>query len=137
MADKMVGGCQCGNIRYEVLGTPRQLVACHCADCQQQSGSAFGMTLVVSEPDFRLTQGEVKTFSSKADTGRSKFGAFCPQCGTRIYNTSEWRKGTVSIKPGTLDDTHWLKPDVHIWTSSKQSWVIIPEAVKNFGKQPS
>ncbi len=137
MATKFTGGCQCGNIRYEVVGIPKQLVVCHCTDCQRQSGSAFGMTLVVNEADFRLTQGEPKTFASKSHTGRAKLGAFCPECGTRIYHKPEWRKGTVSVKPGTLDDTRWLKPDMHLWTSSKQTWVTIPEGVKAYEKQPS
>ena len=137
MADKLTGGCQCGDIRYEVIGTPQQLVVCHCADCQRQSGSAFGMTLVVNEADFRLTQGELNTFASKSDAGRAKLGAFCPACGTRIYHKPEWRKGTVSVKPGTLDDTSILKPDIHIWTDSKQPWITIPEDVEAHEKYPS
>ena len=137
MAVKYTGGCQCGNVRYEIVGTPKKLVACHCTDCQRQSGSAFGMTLPVNEGDFRLTQGELKTFASKSAAGRAKLGAFCPECGTRIYHKPEWRKGTVSVKPGTLDDTGWLKPDMHLWTSSKQSWVIIPEGAEVFDQQPS
>ena len=51
----ITGGCQCGAIRYEVIGEPRQVVVCHCTDCQRQSGSAFGMTMVVDEVDFRVT----------------------------------------------------------------------------------
>ncbi len=137
MATKFTGACQCGNIRYEVVGTPKQVVACHCTDCQRQSGSAFGMALVVNEADFRLTQGEPKTFASKSDAGRAKLGAFCPGCGTRIYHKSEWRKGMVSVRAGTLDDTSMLKPDMHLWTSNKQTWVTIPAGVKAFEKQPS
>ena len=56
MDTKLTGGCRCGGIRYEVTGVPQQLVVCHCTDCQRQSGSAFGMTLVVNEEDFRLTK---------------------------------------------------------------------------------
>jgi hypothetical protein len=137
MDTKLTGGCQCGGIRYEVTGVPQQLVVCHCTDCQRQSGSAFGMTLVVNEEDFRLTQGELKTYASKSDAGRAKLGAFCPGCGTRIYHKPEWRKGTVSVKPGTLDDTSTLKPDSHVWTASKQPWIAIPEDVEAFDKNPS
>jgi hypothetical protein len=136
MAAKYKGGCQCGNIRYEIVGTPKALVVCHCTDCQRQSGSAFGMTLPVNEADFRLTKGEVKTYASTSAAGRGKLGAFCPDCGTRIYHKPEWRKGTVSVKPGTLDDTSWLNPEMHLWTNSKQSWVTIPEGVKTFDRQP-
>ena len=137
MDTKLTGGCQCGGIRYEVTGVPQQLVVCHCTDCQRQLGSAFGMTLVVNEEDFRLTQGELKTYASKSDAGRAKLGAFCPGCGTRIYHKPEWRKGTVSVKPGTLDDTRTLKPNSHVWTASKQPWIAIPEDVEAFDKNPS
>jgi hypothetical protein len=94
------------------------------------------MTLLVNEGDFRLTQGEVKTYASTSAAGRGKLGAFCPECGTRIYHKPEWRRGRISVKPGTLDDTSWLKPEMHLWTSSKQGWVIIPEGVKSFESQP-
>ncbi len=137
MAAELRGGCQCEGIRYEVTGVPQQVVVCHCTDCQRQSGSAFGMTLVVKEENFRLTQGELKTFAAKSDAGRPKLGAFCPECGTRIYHKPQWRKGTVSVKPGTLDDTSMLKPDIHIWTGSKQPWITIPEDVEAHEKHPS
>ena len=131
------GGCQCGDVRYAITGEPRLTVACHCTDCQRQSGSAFGMTLVVNESDFRLVQGEVKTWSSVSDAGRAKLGAFCPRCGTRVYHKPEWRRNCISVKPGTFDDTHWLEPDMHIWTRSKQPWVVIPEGVESHEKHPA
>ncbi len=137
MATSYEGGCQCGAIRYEVVGEPRQVVVCHCRDCQRQSGSAFGMTMVVDEAAFRLTRGELKTFASESDAGRAKLGAFCPQCGTRIYHKPEWRRGTISVKPGTLDDASWLRPQIHLWTSRKHGWVTIPEGVEAYERQPS
>ena len=88
------------------------------------------MTLVVKEKNFRLTKGELKTFASESDAGGAKLGAFCPGCGAGIYHKPEWRKGTVSVKPGTLDDTRKLKPDIHIWAGSKQPWITIPENVE-------
>jgi hypothetical protein len=132
----ITGGCQCGTIRYEFTGEPVQQVACHCTECQHQSGSAFGMTLVVNADDFRITQGKVKHYHSTSTTGRQKLGAFCPECGNRIYHQPEWRKGRISIKPGTLDDTSWLKPHVHLWTRSKQPWVIIPADAEAYETQP-
>ena len=132
-----LGGCQCGGIRYEVRDEPRQVVACHCTDCQRQSGSAFGMTMVVAEEAFSITTGEPHFYRSTSPTGRAKLGAFCPDCGTRIYHQPEWRKGTISVKPGTLDETGWLRPKVHLWTSSKQVWVEIPVGVESHERQPS
>ena len=41
------GGCQCGSIRYRIKQEANMLYACHCRDCQKQSGSAFGLSLIV------------------------------------------------------------------------------------------
>jgi hypothetical protein len=132
----VTGGCQCGTIRYEFDGEPIQQVACHCTDCQHQSGSAFGMTVVVNSADFRITKGEPKLYHSTSSTARRKLGAFCPACGNRIYHQPEWRQGRISIKPGTMDDTSWLRPAVHLWTKSKQAWVIIPDDAETYERQP-
>jgi hypothetical protein len=31
------------------------------------------------------------------------------------------------VRVGTLDDPDRLPPDIHIYTSSKQPWVVVPE----------
>ena len=136
MATNYTGGCQCGAIRYEVTGAARQIIACHCTDCQRQSGSAFGMTMVVGEEDFRITQGKEKTIAFESDSGRQKVGGFCPQCGSRLYGRTDWRPGMISVKAGTLDDTSSLQPQIHLWTSRKQGWVVIPDGVAVYETQP-
>jgi hypothetical protein len=124
--DVLIGGCQCGRVRYRVEPGPTRLVVCHCLMCQKQSGSAFGMSLGMSPRAFQLTEGELKTFDVTCDSGRIKTCAFCPGCGTRIYNQTS---GRMSIKAGTLDDTSSLRPVAHYWTKRKQPWVTIPEGV--------
>ena len=42
MARKVVGGCACGSIRYQLLDKPMFVHCCHCDDCQRLTGSAFG-----------------------------------------------------------------------------------------------
>ena len=124
------GGCQCGAVRYRLTGKPLGLAVCHCSGCQRQSGSAFGMSLSIPGESFRLLSGELKTFTTECDSGRTKSCAFCPGCGTRIYHQGP--ETTLSLKPGTLDDTAWLEPDSHYWTKRKQLWVSIPDGVRCF-----
>ncbi len=125
----LTGGCQCGKVRYELAGKIHRLNVCHCTDCQRQSGSSFGLSLVVPTSTFRLTCGELKTFELTADSGRSKTCAFCPDCGVRIYNQTS---AINSIKAGTLDDTSWLRPDAHYWTRSKQNWLSLDADIPVF-----
>ena len=117
------GGCQCGAVRYTLEGRLGGLAVCHCRDCQRQSGSAFGMSLAVENECFRLTQGELRSFEVRCDSGRIKTCSFCPSCGTRIHHSTGER---ISLKAGTLDDTSWLDPDAHYWTKYKQPWVELP-----------
>lgn len=66
MKGTYTGGCQCGRVRYLLDGEITRLNICHCRDCQMQSGSAFGMSLVVPDETFRLTSGELKVFDTVA-----------------------------------------------------------------------
>lgn len=121
------GGCQCGSIRYKLVGTPQMLYVCHCTDCQQQSSSAFGMSLLMSpgDVDFTPSKKRLQTWDTHAEDGVIKRCAFCPDCGTRIMHSSDDPDEAVSIKAGSLDDTGWLQPVAHIWLSSAQPWVQI------------
>ncbi len=122
----VTGQCQCGHVRYVVSGGAHRLNVCHCTDCQRQSGSAFGMSLVIEPDAFRLTAGSLQTFQITASSGRDKTCAFCGNCGVRIYNRTS---ALMSVKAGTLDDTTWLNPDAHYWTRSKQRWTQLPTDV--------
>jgi hypothetical protein len=44
---RLAGGCQCGAVRYEIRGEPMSLYVCHCRECQRQSSSAFGISVIV------------------------------------------------------------------------------------------
>jgi hypothetical protein len=121
------GGCQCGRIRYRIEGEPLGLAVCHCRECQRQSGSAFGMSLAVKRDAFRLLSGELASFTTVADSGRSKRCTFCPDCGSRIFHQT--LEAAISVKAGTLDDTSWLEPTAHYWTQRKQAWFEIPAGV--------
>ena len=133
------GGCQCGKIRYRLAGMPRMLYVCHCRDCQKQSASAFGMSLILARKYLVFTEGggQLKTWDTRGDDGRIKRCAFCPDCGTRIYHGTDDPDDDVSIKAGSLDDTKWLRPVAHIWLDRAQPWVPIDgETLACFGGEP-
>ncbi len=136
MFETRSGGCQCGGVRYEVTATPLALAVCHCSECKRQSGSAFGMSLVVEKKAFRVTAGELRSFSRQSDSGRAIECLFCPQCGNRIYHNPTYMEGVVNVKAGTLDDTTWLQPDMHVWVKNKDPWVPIADGTKCFDGQP-
>ena len=63
---------------------PEGFHACHCKECQRQSESAFGMTLLVRENGLKVS-GELKKFERISDGGNRVTAYFCSDCGVRIY----------------------------------------------------
>jgi len=121
------GGCQCGKIRYRLTGKPLMLYACHCSDCQKQSGSAFGMSLIMPPQQVEFTRGaaSLRSWDTPGDDGLIKRCYFCPDCGTRVMHGSDDPSQNVSIKAGSLDDTRGLQPTAQIWLQSAQPWVSV------------
>jgi hypothetical protein len=131
------GGCQCGAVRYEVTGPPRSVYACHCTECQTQSGSAFAMAAVIPQENFRITRGTPKMFRRPSVSGKTMECWFCPDCGTRLYHMPGGADyPNRNIKPGTLDDSSWLAPTIHFWTRSAQPWFAFPDGVTCYETQP-
>ncbi len=136
MTVKYQGGCQCGQIRYEITARPLTLYCCHCKECQKQSSSAFGMSMPVPREAVTIIQGEPKTWTRKSDSGREVSCFFCGNCGTRLFHNPSRNPKITNIKPGTLDDTSWLEPVGNLWTKQAQKWVDICDRMLNFEAQP-
>ncbi len=121
-----LGGCACGAIRYRLSGEPLFIHACHCTDCQNLTGSAFGITVIYDEDDFAITQGTPAMLGLTGGSGAVKQAHRCAVCGGNLFGTTDSRPGTISVRPGSLDDSSWIRPQAHIWTRSKQGWVVLP-----------
>ena len=130
------GGCQCGAVRYAIAGDPLEIYVCHCRECQKQSASAFGITVLVRRSDVQITRGELSWWSRKTDTGRTLKCGFCPTCGSRVLHERPAMPDTISIKGGSFDDPVDLGPAIHIWTSRKLPGVVIPDGARQYPKEP-
>ncbi|MBC7281790.1 GFA family protein [Hoeflea sp.] len=129
------GGCQCGRIRYKMLGAPLVFYLCHCTECQRHTSSAFGESLRFRRDDLDVGPG-LRCIRRQSESGREREGWFCPECGVRIWHGTSG-SAEINIKAGTLDDTSWLIPAGHIWTRSKQPFVVIPAGEIHYETQPA
>jgi hypothetical protein len=81
-------------------------------------------------------EGTVKTFRDVGDSGKAVSRHFCPECGSQIIFEADVMPDLTFIQAGTLDDTSFLDPKMHVWCDSAQSWVQIPEGGQRFPKAP-
>ena len=132
----ITGGCLCGAIRYELANPPGAAVICHCKNCQKQAGSAFSTIVGTSDADFSITQGQTKDYvDQETDSGNKVHRHFCGDCGSPIYSALDAQPGAVYVKSGTLDDTSSFQPQVHVWCSTKQPWVELPDGTPQLAQQ--
>jgi len=123
----LTGGCACGRVRYQINDRPMFTHACHCVDCQRTTGSAFVVHMVIAKDDLEI-EGETRAATLPTGSGAGCDFHFCPECGTYIWGRYHFNKvPAIAVRAGTLDDTSIVRPEAHIFTRSKQSWLALPE----------
>ena len=53
----------------------------------------------------------------------------------RTIRVQNYVNGALVLKPATLDDITWLRPEYIIWVKSARDWVPVPERVKVLQEQ--
>jgi len=118
------GGCHCGRITFKAKADPAKAGICHCTDCQQITGSAFRVIVLIDAAEFQLLSGDPTIYVKVADSGKEREQAFCPECGSSLWARSvEGDRGTISLRVGTLRQRRDLPPQFQIWTESALDWL--------------
>jgi hypothetical protein len=125
------GGCSCGAIRYRLGSDPLVVQCCHCLNCQRQTGSAFVINLMIEADRVELTAGEPQPIDVPRSGGKKQRIFRCPTCQVAVFSCYTSARIRF-VRAGTLDDPSLVTPDVHIYTRSKLSWVVLPESVPAF-----
>ncbi|MCY1554775.1 hypothetical protein D9M68_913750 [compost metagenome] len=74
-----------------------------------------------------MLQGTVDRVLTPSASGRGQTYARCPTCHVALWSHYAGAGDAVSfIRVGTLDTPDRLPPDLHIFTMSKQPWVVLP-----------
>jgi hypothetical protein len=127
------GGCTCGAVRYRMTSGPMFVHCCHCRWCQRETGASFALNALIESSRVVLLKGQPETVNTPSNSGKGQRIARCPTC--RIALWSNYGGGGDAIRfvrVGTLDEPDRCPPDVHIFTESKQPWVVLPPAVPAF-----
>lgn len=132
MSETFEGGCHCGAVRYRMTSRPMFTHCCHCLDCQKQTGGAFAINALIEASRIEMLKGEPKAYSMPTDSGRPHDIYRCEQCGVALWSDYGRRKYMYFLRAPTLDQTHAIVPDVHIFTRKKVPWVRIPEGAREF-----
>lgn len=121
------GGCDCRRVRYRMKSPPLFVHCCHCRWCQRETGSAFALNAMIESDRLVLLSGEPELVDTPSSSGLGQQIARCPHCRIALWSHYAGAGPVLGfVRVGTLDEPDHLPPDIHIFTASKQPWVIIP-----------
>ena len=129
------GSCLCGDVAYEITGTPLRMYYCHCSRCRQGRSAAHCANVFYQAAGFRWIRGADQV-QDYALPGAQFFGtAFCRRCGSevpRVTSNATWsacRRGRSTVIPG-------MAPNGHIFVDSKAPWFDITGDLPQFAAMP-
>ena len=126
----LFGGCDCCTLRYRLETKPLFVHCCHCRWCQRETGASFALNALIEAERVTLISGEPEIVDTPSASGRGQKIARCPKCRIAVWsNYSGAGPAFRFVRVGTLDEPDYLPPDIHIFTSSKQPWVLLPVGV--------
>jgi hypothetical protein len=125
--DAFDGGCTCRFVRYRMTSAPLFVHCCHCRWCQRESGSAFALNALIEADRVQRLAGEVELIDTPSNSGKGQRIARCPRCRVAVWSHYAGAGDAVRfVRVGTLDEPDRCPPDIHIFTASKQPWVVLP-----------
>ena len=126
----LAGGCTCRAVRYRIETRPLFVHCCHCRWCQRETGAAFGLNAMIETDRVTLLAGAPELVDTPSESGRGQKIARCPKCRVAVWSHYAGAGPSVCfVRVGTLDQPDHLPPDIHIFTVSKQPWVVLPPGV--------
>lgn len=124
------GGCTCRAVRYRMTSRPLFVHCCHCRWCQRETGAAFALNAMIESERVELLTGSPETVLTPSNSGQGQRIVRCPACRVALWSHYAGAGDLVKfVRVGTLDDPDALPPDIHIFTASKQPWVVLPAGV--------
>ena len=134
-AQTLEGHCTCEAVRYRMESAPIFVHCCHCRWCQRETGTAFALNAMIEAERVRLLRGEVESVIIPTLSGKGQKVSRCPSCRIALWSNYAGAGDAIRfVRVGTLDDPDRLPPDIHIFTASKQPWVVLPPGMPAFAE---
>ena len=92
------------------------------------------LNVMTESNNVRLLLGTVEEGDTPSLSGTGQLVLRCPACRVALWSHYGTNRSVAFDRLGTLDDARRLAPDAHIFTSSKQPWIQMPEGVPAFAE---
>jgi len=116
------GGCLCGAVRYQVRGSLRDVVNCHCSMCQHLHGG-FGPHSKAPKENITITNNDGLSWYKTSEVAQR---GFCRICGSSLF-WQPFDMDATGIIAGSLDAPTGLRTIGHIFVGEKPDFYEITD----------
>ena len=89
-------------------------------------GRGICLNAMIEADRVALLEGEVEVVVTPSASGKGQRISRCPRCRVALWSNYAGAGDAIHfVRVGTLDEPDRLSPDVHIFTASKQPWVLL------------
>src|SRR3954470_4777934 len=97
----ITGRCLCGGVTYRIDAEPVAQAACHCTDCQRQTGNPFSVIVGVPRAAFAAEGDSLASFTTVgSDHGGETQRHFCSACGSPLFSIAAVMPEVIFLKAG-------------------------------------
>jgi hypothetical protein len=126
MSESFDGQCTCGFVRYRMTSRPMFVHCCHCTWCQRETGASFALNAMIESERVEIIEGLPEVVDTPSASGKGQRISRCPMCQVAVWSNYAGAGDAVRfVRVGTLMEPGRLPPDIHIFTSTKQPWVVL------------
>ena len=117
------GSCLCGAVAFEITGTLRPAIACHCGQCRKTSGHYWAATSAPNDAITMIRNDGLKWFRASDSAQRG----FCAHCGSSLFWKPDGQDRTA-IAVGSLDGDTGLELTAHVFVADKGDYYAINDS---------
>ncbi|MEM7280449.1 MAG: GFA family protein, partial [Pseudomonadota bacterium] len=106
--------CLCGEVVFELKGSLRPVIYCHCDQCRRTSGHFVAATAVNPDEIEFIKDTGLRWYYSSDSAQRG----FCERCGSSLLWKPSHGKH-ISVMAGCVDEPSGLQADEHIYVQNR------------------
>ncbi|MCJ1272850.1 hypothetical protein MMC21_000639 [Puttea exsequens] len=116
------GHCHCGQTEWDVKLDGDAHILCHCNACKLLSGGENTFNQMANQSDFKVTKGELKTYTYKGDSGNPTICYYCPNCTAHAYHHQTVLGSKIVVRTGLLEGGAKFPVAAEIYGKDMLSW---------------
>ena len=125
---RATGSCLCGGVQFAVEGPLRNVIICHCRQCQRTHGHV-GAYASANRDDVVLRRDATLKWYASSDRARR---GFCSECGASLF----WEpvgEGRLAVAAGMLESPTGLRVERQVYTDDAGDYYDLSQDLPSHG----